>query len=84
MANCIIRVTCGQCKRTFDIYWRDIKNPAANVCPYCGGAIDRELWENSVIAAAAAALDCNMELEKYATGYKKPCYSISFLQRKEI
>ncbi len=83
MAHEITRVSCGRCKHWWDVYWRDIMDEKSNQCPFCGESIDRTLWERDVFNAAAAAHDANIELEKDATGYNKPRFSVNFLSRKE-
>ncbi len=82
MANCMARIQCGNCGRSWDVFWRDINMEDANVCPYCGETLNQTIWDTGAKTAAAAVLDCNMELQRHAEGYGKPRFVVSFFSSK--
>lgn len=71
-----IRVHCGYCSDTWDVYDRDKTNPLANQCPHCFKEIDRQTWEKQIIPAWAAMDYAGRELFKDHTGFGVPLFHI--------
>ena len=65
----VLRLHCGHCGDTWDVYDRDKSGPEANQCPHCFNEIDRQTWEKQLLPAFSAMDDGNRELFKDSSGY---------------
>ncbi len=76
----LLRIHCGYCRRTWEVYGRDNwREDATRVCPHCGKAIDRQTWNNQILPAFGAMMDSNKELVKDHTGSNTPLFSVDYL-----
>ena len=73
-----LKITCGECGRQWTVTESD--NPTGkNICPDCGGKIDLQTWEKSLMPAFGYAKDTEKELIKAHTGYQTPLYSVDII-----
>ena len=70
-----MKIHCGYCNQSWEIYERNWKEPRANCCPHCQQEIDRQTWERQVLPAFHSVADANRELFKDHVGYHRPLYT---------
>lgn len=74
-----LRIYCGSCRQTWDIYSRDDYHDwKAMTCPHCFEQIDPGLWEKQILPAFGAMEDANRELRKEQEQYGGKPFSISY------
>ena len=69
-----MRVHCGYCGGTWEVYRRTVNDEAARVCPHCESKIDGQTWERSVKPAFAAVHGANAELYKDHAHFNNPLF----------
>lgn len=75
-----MRIHCGNCGKTWEIYARDDWNdPKARQCPHCFSHISHQVWTKEVLPTFGAFQDANRELYKDATGYHKPIFGVDMI-----
>ena len=75
-----IRIHCGYCKRTYEVYERDdLQGDRARVCPHCSTKIDRETWLFSVVPAFKAASDANRKLYEDHVNKHNAIFTVAFV-----
>ena len=75
-----LRIHCGNCGGTWEVYGRDNWKYAKNkVCPHCFANIDGQDWEKAVVPAFGEMLDLNRTLKNTATGYNAPLFAVDYI-----
>lgn len=79
-----IRIFCINCSQSHDIYSTNCTEPSANICPFCGARITRQLWETSVVTALEAVQEANKAISRDSRLKGAPKLVISILDDKPI
>ena len=74
----VMKINCGYCSGSWEVYSRDMKYDKARTCPHCLQHIERQTWEKQILPAFGMLDDVNRELFKDHTGYHKPLFSVSY------
>lgn len=73
-----LKIHCGYCKQTFEVYHRGLNARDANVCPHCDHRIPDEYW-NKIREAAAKLSSANFELFKAHVDDHITCFRVDYL-----
>lgn len=46
-----LRIYCGSCGDTWEVYRRDVYGERARQCPHCTAKIDKKTWRENVLQA---------------------------------
>ena len=57
-----MRIHCGACGGTWEVYKRQLDTKAARICPHCDQKIDGDTWAGKIMPAFQAAGAANMAL----------------------
>ena len=77
-----LKIHCGNCGGSWEIYQRDWKADKSRQCPHCFSSVDAQIWAKLVLPAFAAALDANAELYKHHhSGYGAPLFEFDIITR---
>ena len=75
-----LHIHCDYCGGIWDIYGHiNFNEQAARTCPQCQQRIDGQTWEKQILPAFAAMMDCNRELYKDHTGYRKSLFTVDYI-----
>lgn len=75
-----LHIHCDYCGGTWDIYGHsNFNEQAARTCPHCQQRIDGQTWKKQILPAFAAMMDCNRELYKDHTGYRKSLFTVDYI-----
>ena len=58
----IMRIHCGACGGTWEVYRKQRDVSASRACPHCDYTIDRETWAKKILPAFQAVGAANMAL----------------------
>lgn len=74
-----MRIYCGYCGQSWEVYGRDMNDEHSRECPHCGSEIDHQTWTGQVLPALGQVMDANRELLKDHLGYHTPVFSFDVL-----
>lgn len=74
-----LKIYCGYCGQSWDVYGRDMNDEHSRECPHCGSEIDHQTWMGQVLPALGNVMDANRELLKDHLGYHTPVFSFDVL-----
>ena len=57
-----LRIHCGYCGGTWDVYHSQKDIDPARTCPHCDQKIDRSTWQGNILPAYNAMRTANLEL----------------------
>lgn len=74
----VLKINCGYCGGSWEVYSRDMKYDKARTCPHCLQSVERQTWDKQILPAFGMLDDANRELFKDHTGYHKTLFSVSY------
>lgn len=73
-----LKIHCGYCKQTFEVYQRGLEAKDANVCPHCDHRIPEKYWQR-IQDAATVLHNANFELFKAHVDDHITCFRVDYM-----
>lgn len=74
-----MKLHCGACGGTWEVYRRQRDTAAARACPHCDYTIDKDTWKEKILPAFQAVCDANLALASDHTEKHTAEFQIDFM-----
>lgn len=74
-----MKIHCGACGGTWEVYRRQRDTAGARFCPHCDYTIDRDTWNTKILPAFQAVGAANMALVEDHTEKHTAEFSVDFI-----
>ena len=75
----VMRLHCGACGGTWEVYTRQRDSKTARICPHCEHKINRDTWEDKILPAFQAAGAANLALVSDSVNNHTGDFEVDFI-----
>lgn len=79
-----LRIHCGGCGQTWEVYRKVREYDGARECPHCGKRIDHSTWEKRVLRAFNSMLDANVAIMQDHVDYHQGAFKVDYIETGNV
>ena len=79
-----LRIHCGGCGQTWEVYRKVREYDGARECPHCGKRIDHETWTRHVLPAFNGMLDANLAVMQDHVDYHQGAFKLDYVETGNV